>query len=72
MDSGNLLGTIFFLLFAFLKIAQCRYVEDCYANNMNPYLDFGTKTSYEFVYERPKKGEREVPGKSKFQSKSVG
>ncbi|KAK6624155.1 hypothetical protein RUM44_011013 [Polyplax serrata] len=49
-------------LFSLLAVQICtgRDMTDCYANNVNPYLKFATKTSYEFIYERPKLRDRGI------------
>ncbi|XP_054282249.1 multiple inositol polyphosphate phosphatase 1-like [Macrosteles quadrilineatus] len=42
-----------------LAVARSQKQETCYADNPNPYLNFGTKTAYEHAYN--KKGIQAVP-----------
>lgn len=50
--SADIMLSLLLILLVAVKWTSAQEEETCYADNRNPYLYYGTKTAYEFVYEK--------------------
>jgi len=53
LEAIKMTGVVVLLLVAWvICLARAQDKKDCYASNLNPYLNFGTKTAYQHAYNK--------------------